>query len=31
MAKFNYLAVIIPMKWLPQNTELAQKAMEGAA
>ena len=23
MAKFNYLAVIVPIKWLPQNTELA--------
>ena len=22
--KFNHLAVIIPMKWLPQNTELAR-------
>ena len=23
--KFNYLAVIVPRKWLPQNTEQARK------
>ena len=27
--KFNYLAVIVPVKWLPQNTEQARTQMWG--